>query len=244
MKFGNFEKDDSIVDDTRDASPVKRNWIKDAGVYPAVIDLAYTKYGQNGAKLLVVHFKEDIPEGAVTIRHTYVCTKNNGDRFIYSNGQKRYLRGWSEAEHLCQLSAKKGLLDVEFEEKTIELYDFDAGSNMPTKVPVCMDLLGKKVQIAIKKIRKNKRRKEGADWIETSDEKLSNELVKVFDTSGRTFHEAKGGMPPTWREQWVKENAGKLEDYYNPIGAPPAAKTPDDIPFPAADDKSTTKKLF
>lgn len=241
MKLNDLAIENDIVEEG-DSLPAKRSWTQESGVYPVTVDLAYLKESQGGSKQLVVHFKEH-PFGGFTIRQTFIMTsgraKGQKNTYTDSDGNERMLPGMQHVNSLFQLTLGKPISDVDFEARTVPLYDYEQRAEVPTEVPVPLDLIGQELQIGVLKVEQNKRAQQNGSWVDTNEKQEINEIDKIFDADGRTLTEKKAGAEPVFVNQWRERNEGRTVQKYKPVAG---AATPGAPPAPASGGQ--TKSLF
>lgn len=242
MDLSNLAIDDSVEVQTNDVPVTSGSRIQDTGIYKAKIELAYLTESGGGATGLVLHLKEQ-PFGNFTHKETLWVTSGNakGKRnyYVTPEGAKRLLPGMQMAEDLCQLLVGKSLADVTVEKKMVKLWSYDAQEEVPTEVPVLMDLIGKDVQMALQKVVENKNAKTDNGWRPTNEKRESNQVDKFFDEEGLTLAEKKTGSDPKYAKQWNDKFAGKVKDRFKAVDEP--AKVPGASPMTPA---ASTGSLF
>lgn len=173
-------------------------------------------------------------------RETFWITNKEGQNFYTKDGKKYPLPGFTVIDDLCLVTCNKPLAQMATEEKVINLYDFDQKKEVPTGVPMIVELIGKEVIFGIQKHLKNKQKKNDAGVYEdTADEREENVTDKIFHhPSQLTVVEARKGIQtPTFYGAWVERNRGQVQDRRTikdgqsaqagragrPAGAPPKA---------------------
>lgn len=202
----------------------------ETNVYDFEITMAYLTQSQNGAVALNLHLKSD--EGRETRQQIYFTSgKAKGCRTYYEkDGEKRPLPGFTLAESLCLLTVGQGIVSVPTEEKTIKLYNFDAEAEVPTKVEVLMDLLGKRIKAGVFKqiVDKNAKGDDGV-YRPTGETREENEIDKFFrDRDGMTVAEIKAeateaSFIEAWRTKWAGKTRDRASKAAGTAGAPKAA---------------------
>lgn len=213
--------------------------VVDSGIRTMKIDMAYFDRSKGGAIALKLVLKDT--NGPFIQRDTLwvVSGDAKGNRNTYTDGegQEHYLPGYNLANSLCRIANQKPLNQQTVEEKTIKLWDYNQGQEMPTKVQCVTSLLGAEVQVGIVKKRENKRALQAGVWVDTAEVKEKNEVDRFFDAQGRTAHEAADDAEAEFIKEWKNRYEGQVVDHYNPIPAAlgsstaPAASTSDDTPL-------------
>lgn len=181
-------------------------------IYTGTIKAAYAGESRSGAMSVSIIADFDGHEYKETL---YVTNRKKENFYKNQNGKKVPLPGYNVANDLCLIASDKPLSEQETEEKVIELWDFDAGKNLPTKVPMLMDLIGKKFSAAIVKqiVDKNTQNSAG-DWVPSGETREENEISKIFHPELRiTVVEAQNGnKDPKFWEAWLTKNQGKTRN--------------------------------
>ena len=185
----------------------------ESGIYPATIRVAYAGRSQSGA--MNITLLADI-EGK-EYRETVYITNRNGENFFSdkNDGKKKPLPGFTIINDLCQIACDKPLNVIEPETKTLKVYSPELQKEVPTQVPVIMDLLNKKVNLAIVKEKRFKMQNSDKGYVETDEIRESNAIQKVFDfDTKQTVYEIKHGVSetPLFYDKWKEKNDGVVVD--------------------------------
>lgn len=213
----------------------------ESGIYTFEIKQAYAGEASSGAKSVTFQF--EAADGTKFKNTQYVTSgKAKGGKNYYEtkDGKKRYLPGFTTTNNICLLSAGKELHEIEMEEKVINLYDKDAGKEVPTKVMMLMDILGKEITLGVIKQIVDKNVKDGAgNYVPSGETREENEVDKVFRArDGMTVAEIKAQAEEavfinTWKEANEGKTRNKAKGAQNGsvAGAPTAAAS--SAPAPA-----------
>jgi hypothetical protein len=212
----------------------------DSGIVNATVELAYVTVSDGGAKALNVTFKTD--EGQ-TLRQQFWMTSGaaKGGLPYYVNKttlEKKYLPGFVHANHLCLLTAGKRITTLDTAEKMINLYSPKEGKELPTKVDMVMDLLGKQITIGVIKQTVDKTKEVGVDpatgkkiYAPSGETRVENEVDKFFrQRDGLTVAEIKAKMTePKFKTQWAEKWTDLVRDKSTGVanatfGAPKAGR--------------------
>lgn len=206
--FADLANNTDIQDEERDVLGSSFA-IPDTDAYKGTVKVAYITVANSGAKAVNVTIEL---ETGTTIRETMYVTsgtaKGGNNYYVNGKGEKKYLPGYLTANTLCELGAGKGLAAVDIQEKVLNLYNHDAGKEVPTKVPVIMDLVDKEVMVGVIKVLENKRQKNAAgEYVDTAESRELAEIDKVFYADGFTKTEKAAGQAEPefvtkWREKW------------------------------------------
>ena len=236
--LANLTSDESIANEK---DSVGGGGVLESNIYPAKVTLAYVTKSGGGALGLVLSAKttegRDIKQTLWMTSGTEKGCKN----YYEKDGQKNYLPGYLAANALALLTTGKEISGLETETKVVNVYNSDAKAEVPTKVEMVMDLLGKEILIGLIKQTVNKTKKDDATgvYLPTGETRDENEIDKFFRASDRKttaeiraqVEEAK--FADTWLEKWqgkVKGKASKTAATGAPgaprAAAPAAAKKP------------------
>jgi len=216
-------------------------YVWESGLYPVIVDLAYLSTSKDGATGLNLVLKdENDKELKTTLWIKSKDTKGNLPYYI-KNGKKHALPGMNMANAIAGITMNNKLIgELDRTEKTVALWDYDAKAEVNTKVEVFMDLLDQRIDVGIIRRIENKRELKNGDWVDTNDEKDSNELAAVFSPdTGLSITELKAKeTEPVFKEKWLKAWDGKTDNKYKPVaGNGTTSGSPATTP-------TTTKKLF
>lgn len=188
----------------------------DTDVYDATIKLAYVDYSRGGA--MSVNFDFETSDGRKLRSQQWVTSgdaKGNKNYYVDRNGKNQHLPGYTLVNDVCMLTVEQALEDCDPEEKTISLYDFTAGKEVPQIKMVLTELLGQKVSLAVEKqiVDKNIQDSTGA-WVPGGETREINEVVKAFhEELGVTLGEAKMGLKEAdFRDRWADKNRGNVRN--------------------------------
>ena len=183
----------------------------ESDIYIATIKMAYVTKARNSAAQ-AVHFIFDI-DGKEYRETMFVTNKEGKNYFINKNNKKSPLPGFTTVNEICLCAADKSLDVVDTPEKTVKIYNYDTKTEEPTRVPVIIDLIDKKVALGILKRTVNKREKQGDTYVSTNETRDENAIDKVFHAELKvTVPEARHGKEPTFWNQWLEKNKGVTQN--------------------------------
>lgn len=216
--FGNIEKPADIQQET---DFVGGPSLLDTDVYEWDIQYAYGTVAQSGAQGLVVVFKnKDGYEYRETFYLTSGIAKGGKNYWVDRNGDKHFLPGFNQAEAIAQLTTGKSITELPAEEKTIALYNYEAKAEVPTKVNMLMDLVGKKIAGGLQKqlINRTVQHPETKRYLNTSETREVNVMDKFFRvTDGLTVAEIRAGATePKFLATWKDKFKGKVIERVKP----------------------------
>lgn len=207
--FGGLTSND--LEEGRDV--VGGSFLKDSNIYDATIKVAYGTVSKKGAKAVALELDID----GTNYRETVYVTNAAGENFYLTPDKKKaQLPGFNLINDMCRLAADLELHQVSTEDRTLKIYDADAKQELPKSVPVLVDLIGKKVKVALLRKLENKTEKndQTGEYDPIPDTRESNEVSKfLFAEDGRTVLEiSKGVATAVFAEAWLKANEGKTRD--------------------------------
>ncbi len=216
----------------------------ETNAYESMIKLAYAGKSTGGAHSITLVADADGRE----YRETVYITNKQGENFFLNKQDKTKkvpLPGFTTINDLCLMTTDKPLSEQETEEKVVNIYDYDAGKEMPKSVQVLTELLGKKVYLGITNSLVNKNEKNGAgEYVPTAETRNENTIDKVFHhpTKMTVVEAREGKKEPVFFDAWVEKNAGQVRDRTVNAGAGSSGK-PNAGP-PAGGSAAPKKSLF
>jgi len=219
----------------------------ESGVYDATVELAYMSVADSGAKAVNILLKTS--DGRQMRQQFWITSGTaKGGLPYYVNQktlEKKFLPGFEMAQHLCLLTIGKAINTLETEEKVINLYSSAEGKELPTKVDMLVDLLGKPITAGVIKqiVDKNKKNDQTGVYEPTGEVRTENEVDKFFRTrDGMTVTEIKAKATEAkfktqWSDKWdgqIRDKSSKTAGVHGTSGAPskpgkPANNTADTL---------------
>lgn len=186
----------------------------DSGIYEGTIALAYIGKSSGGATSLNLHLTI---EGREVRQKLWVASGDaKGNKNYYErNGEKHYLPGFNVANSLCLLTVGKEIAQLETEEKTVSLFDFDAKAEVPTKVQALTDLHGQEALFGILRQTVDKNVKDAnGNYVASGEVRDENEIDKIFRARDRmTTAEIRAqAEEPAFYETWKENFSGKTRN--------------------------------
>lgn len=206
----------------------------ESGLYTFTINTAYLGESKNGAMSLSI---EASAENGQSLRQTIYITNRNKENF-YKNkeGKKSYLPGFNIANSICLLSVGKEISELEPEEKVIKLYDYTAKSEVPTKVPMLVELVGQEIKLGILKQIVDKNVQDGnGNYVPSGETREENDIDKVFRASDNmTVAEIKAqASEAVFFSTWETKNTGVTRNKAKGVAAGSVAGAPKPASAPA-----------
>lgn len=178
-------------------------FVKESGVYLAVIELAYASESADGAKIVNLEFK--LKDGS-TYKERFYVTDNDGNHVAEKDGSQYYVKGFVQVDDLCALATEKYLNQQTIEDKLIKFYEYPTGE-VEREMPCLVELRGKKVYLAIQKVKAFKRAQEGGKWVDTAEIKESNNIMKIANVDRFTVAELmEQKEEPEFMDKWEEKN--------------------------------------
>lgn len=196
-----------------------------SGIYNFKIILAYADKSSGGANSLNIHLQGVGDDQRIHRETLYVTSGDSKGNKTYSinkrTGDPEMLPGCEMANDLCLLATGKYLVGrkeqpkVKFEEKTIELYDFETKTDVPVQKKVCTDLMGKTITAGLLQRLVNKRIDSGGgvyvNSAETKTETIVDKFFRMKD--GLTVTEIIGkATEAKFLAKWEAQNKDKVVD--------------------------------
>ena len=242
MSLKNLTSDQTIADEK---DSVGGGGVLASGLYPAKITLAYVTVSQGGATGLVLQAKTSEGRDIKSTQWMTSGTAKGGKNFYEKDGVKNYLPGFLLSQSLSLLTTGKEISDLDTETKVVKIYSFEAKAEVPTKVEMVMEMVGKEVLIGLIKQTVDKNVKDGNGvYVPSGETREENEVDKFFRASDRkTTAEIRAKVDEavfvdTWADKHTDTVRNKAKGATGQAGAPKAAGA-----SPAA-SKKPTASLF
>lgn len=189
----------------------------DSGYYNFIVTMAYLQESSGGALGLFLTLKDKASGRELRNSQYLTGGRDKGQKNYYEdkNGEKQYLPGFLIGNSLAMLTTGKEISDLDTEEKVVSIYNFDARADVPTKVPVLVDLLGKEINAGVLRVTEDKTKKgDDGKYYPTGETRDVNELDKFFCAREGYEHfttaEIKAkATEPEFYKAWTEKNAGK-----------------------------------
>lgn len=187
----------------------------ESGMYDCTIAMAHINKSSGGATGLVLTLKTaDNREVRQTLWMTSGTAKG-AKNYYEKDGEKHYLPGFTHANSLCLLAVGKEISTLDTETKVINQYSYEAKAEVPTKVEVVMDLLGKEITVGLIKqtVDKTKKNESTGVYEATGETRDENEIDKFFRAADKmTTAEIRAqATEATFASTWDTKWAGKTK---------------------------------
>lgn len=191
----------------------------DSGVYDGTIELAYVVDSSKSKSKCIVTI---IKYGDHEMTERNWITTGKGDPYYEKNGKKFMMPSFELINGMCLLSTGSPLAEQDIEEKTINVWDNDAGKELPKSMPVIISLLGKKITAAILKQKVNKQEEKNGKWVDINESRLENITDKYFHTeTKKTVTEIKKKVELDEKDMfyslWSEKNTGVTRDRFKEV---------------------------
>lgn len=188
-------------------------------IYEGTIKLAYAVKSAGGAHgvTLVVDM------GGSDFTNTQYVTNKKGENFFHpkdkdgkpNTSKRNSLPGFTIIDDLCLVTTGKPLSEQDTEEKVVKLYNSEEQKELPTSVPMLVDLVGQKAYFAIFKDLVNKNEKgDDGQYRPTAETREENSIEKVFHypskvtvAEARKADETGVDAEPVFFDAWKTKNA-------------------------------------
>jgi hypothetical protein len=189
----------------------------DSAIYKSSISLAYLQKSDGGALGLVLNAKTaDGREIRQTLWMTSGTAKGCKNFYVDKEGAKHYLPGFNLANSLALLTTGKEISELDTETKVVNVYSAAVKGDVPTKVEMVMDLLGKDINIGLLKQTVDKTAKvDGGGYEPTGETRDENEIDKFFrardnmTTAELRAEATEAVFAATWTSKWVGQVRNK-----------------------------------
>lgn len=234
-----------------DSDRLGGGFVWDGGAYPVTILAAYSGKAKSGARSMNLEVQGD--DGRKFKFTEYVTSGDSkGNKPYYErDGKKSYLPGFNNMNAIAMFTAKKELSALTFETKILKLRDHAQKKDVPTEVPMAVEMIGKKFILGLEKHEVNKTTKVGTEYkpVHKPDQptvpetKFENQIGKIFFIDNNAtiaeMREAKQkGTTVTadFYPKWVEANTGKVVNKVKTDGLvpPPGSNGPAGTPTTAA----------
>lgn len=215
--------------------------IRESGLYPLNISLAYLTKSTGGALALNLVLKDE--DGDVR-QQVWITNRNGGNTYKDKKGDDQYLPGFNMANSLCLLTLGKEISTLDTEDKVINLYNFETKGDVPTKVDMIVDLLGKDILVGLLKqtVDKNianpafdqskpEHKDTNPKYIPSGETREENEVDKFFRAEDRmTSSEIRAQateavFADTWEKKWTGVTRNKAKGASGAAGTAGAPKS-------------------
>lgn len=176
-----FSSKETIKGGNIDEDFIGGGGVFETDVYLAEIKTAYLSKS-NSSEAVAINFIMNVDNKE--LRSQIWTTNGKGDTTYKDKktGESKHLPGFNQLSALCLLACGKDVKDMDVEELTVKIYDFDAKRELPKAVDCFTELHGEKVHIAVQKqiVDKNEKNESTGKYEPTGKTRTINEIVKFF----------------------------------------------------------------
>lgn len=151
-------------------------------IYPGTIKYAYLGKAQNSdARSVTIGIKFD--NGKELSRTVWLTNRNGNVTYTDKKTKEEHnLPGYNQINGLCMLLLSKELGDLDVEEKTLSLWDYESRKEIPQSVQCFVELHGQKLNVAIQEqiIDKTSKNDQTGEYEPNGETVNVNEFVKFF----------------------------------------------------------------
>lgn len=188
----------------------------ESGVYDATVKMVYLNQSSGGA----VSFNAVLTNSSgKELKETMWIKSGNakGNKTYYTDkdGKDRPLPGYAVANSMCVAATGESLAKcmASAEKKTINLYNAEAGKEVPTERPVLMNLGNTKVKVAVHQIVEDRTtRNEAGQYVPNGQTRTVNECKFFGNAEGKTAEELIEGKDAVKFNDWAAKNTGTVID--------------------------------
>lgn len=203
--------------------------LAETDIYSGKIQVAYVTKAASGA--MAVNVQIALAETGTVHRETIYFTNRAGQTFYVDkkSGEERNLPGFSTLNAMSLLAVGKELLELDSDERIINVYSYDAQGEVPTKVDMLTDLLGEEIYVAIVKQTVDKTAKaDDGSYQPTGETKEENVIEKFFrmrdkKTTSEVIAQVEEAV---FFDSWLEKNKGKDRNKAKGVAAGAKAGAP------------------
>lgn len=210
--FNNL-KDDLAIEENRAGggfAPFEQD------IYTGTVKMAYGDAFDSGSQFIQLTLEM---EDGREYNERLIVTNREGKNYYVRDNVERGLPGFTVANDICLSVAGLPLSQVQGEEKSVLVYDYDLKKKVPQRKYVLTPIIGGTVSVAISKNIKNKQKKVGNEYVDINEEMVENTIHTVFHTESRfTTTEARNNATEAafW-DLWLDKNKGKERNTYKEV---------------------------
>ena len=192
--------------------------VLETAVYPFKLDTIYTTESKKGAVGIVVDLLVGEQEQKYSETFWITTGSNKGCNPYYEkDGAKNWLPSYVMLDSFTNMINGKGITAQDTAERVINIYDYETQKEIPTKSEVLVDLLGITGFVAITKVRSNKQIKGDNCYVDSPEERFTNQVSKFFNSDRQTSTEKTAGVAGTFADKWAEKYNGKVTDKYKAV---------------------------
>lgn len=184
----------------------------ESNIYDMVIKAAYFDVSSKGANNVTV--LTETAEGRKFKFVEYITSAAGKNYYIDKKDgtTKRPMVGFSKMNGLAKLLTGTELAAQTIEDKVHKIWDKSQSKEVPQSRKTLTDWTNKKLKIGIQLVAENKSELVGDKYVKTADVQEVNKVDKFFNEEGATLNEIQAKADPTFINDWIKANKGKVID--------------------------------
>lgn len=246
-------KTDSSIAGEKDS--LGGGFTREAGLYDFEIVMAYLLPAESEALGVFVTFKDK--EGKEFKYNQYVTSgKDKGckNTYVDKDDKVQYLPGFLMMNSLAELSTGFPLNELDTEEKAVKVYDKAAKAEVPKKVQVITEMLGKKIIAGvIKEIVQKQAKGDDGKYHDVDGTREQNDIDKFFCANEKFLNMTSAEIrakhdddtiEASFYQAWEKKNKGQVRDRTGGKKAGSAAGAPVKAGAAAGAGGKPTSSLF
>jgi hypothetical protein len=179
------------------------------GLHNMTIEMAYL--GESSGGSISVTLKLVAATGATLDTTLYITSvREKGQKHYFidkQTGAQKYLPSFTVVNDMARLTADQELFELEPEEKTVMVYNYDLKKDVPTTKQVLTELIGKEITVGVVGVLKDQ-------FKDPTKFYTSFEIDKVFHTeTGCTVVELESGLTEgVYIKSWAERNTPTEEN--------------------------------
>jgi ribosomal 50S subunit-recycling heat shock protein len=189
----------------------------ESGVYDATTKMVYLNQSAAGAVSFNVILENS---SGKELKESFWIKSGNakGNKTYYTgkDGKDRPLPGYATANSMCVATTGDSLAKCmdSAEKKTINLYNAEAGKEVPTERPVLMSLMNTALKVAVHQVSEDRTKKNDAtgQYEPTGESRIVNECKFFGNTEGKTAEEILENKDAVMFDKWAAKNTGTVID--------------------------------
>jgi hypothetical protein len=199
--MGIFDNLEQTNDAKQQAEKVGGNYITKTGKYDGIVKMAYAVPSKSsdsiGIRVIV-----DTKDGE--IQETVYISYQDGKTYkVNDKGEKIENFGFTKMKRLnFLLTGNNGIPNTE--KKTIKVYDFDAGKDVPKEMDVITEWLNKPISVLAVAVKEFKQKNVNGTYVDTDEVKNRMDIKAYVDfETGQTATEKENGEDAEYLTKWL-----------------------------------------
>lgn len=217
------------IQEDKDVLPSGGSFTWESGIYEAKVDMAYVEKSKGGATAINLRLKN--AEGKELREKLWVASgdaKGNKPYYTTSEGEKRYLPGFSLFRSLTLMTNNVEPGSVSTEERVIKVYSPEERKEVATTVDCIVDLIDKEITVGVLNKIVDRTENDGSgNYVPTGETRQVNEISKFFhnETKLTVVEAMEGKEKGEYITRWEEKYKGEVIDESTKNVAKPAGGT-------------------